>query len=150
MTINEKQSSDMRFDEACRRNGWKRTSQRRAVFTYLCDNHEHPSVETVWTRVKNRLPDVSLDSVYRILDDFAAAGIVRRIGADKVIRYDCRTCGHGHFICGVCGRMYDFDHPQASMEVALAACREFGTPETLEVSVRGVCRACRDGRGASS
>ncbi len=90
---------DASFTALCKKHCWKRTAQRRAVFTYLCGNREHPTVDTVWRRVRTTVPDVSLDSVYRILDDFAGAGVIRRLEGAKVIRYDADTRPHEHFVC---------------------------------------------------
>lgn len=131
---------DVAFSAMCREHSWKRTSQRRAVFNYLCGNHDHPTVETVWRGVRKTLPDVSLDSVYRILDDFAEAGVIRRLAGGKVIRYDSDTTPHEHFVCRRCGVMHDF----RGMDVGrvMACCGEFGKVESVELTVSGVCRQC--------
>ena len=132
---------DTSFTAICRENGWKRTAQRRAVFNCLCGNREHPSVESVWSMIRQHLPDISLDSVYRILDDFAAAGLLRRLDGDKVIRYDSETSDHGHFVCTRCSRMFDFDYGDVGRTADVCGC--FGTVETVEVNVRGICSDCQ-------
>lgn len=133
-------ADDAPFAALCREHNWKRTSQRRAVFSCLCGNREHPSVEAVWRRVRATLPDVSLDSVYRILDDFAGVGVIRRLEGARVIRYDADTRPHGHFVCGRCGRMEDFACPEPGAAAAL--CRDFGRVESVELTVHGVCGHC--------
>lgn len=132
---------DASFNAICRENGWKRTAQRRAVFNCLCGNREHPSVESVWNMIRKHLPDVSLDSVYRILDDFASVGLLRRLDSDKVIRYDSDTGQHGHFVCTECSRMFDFNF--GAGEQAAGLCGEFGCVTSVEVNVRGVCNGCQ-------
>ncbi len=131
---------DAAFSSICRERNWRRTAQRRAVFAYLCGNREHPTVEAVWRGVQTVLPDVSLDSVYRILDDFSGAGLIRRLEGAKVIRYDADTGAHEHFACGRCGRMFDFSCLDASQVAAL--CGVFGTVDSVELTVHGVCRDC--------
>lgn len=133
---------DAPFTALCRQHGWKRTIQRRAVFSYLCGNREHPSVETVWRRVRDIVPDVSLDSIYRILDDFAGVGAIRRLEGAKIIRYDADTRPHEHFICDRCGRMHDFACLEPDAVAAL--CRDFGRVESVELTVHGVCGECLD------
>ena len=133
-------NDDTAFQEMCRKNGWRRTIQRRAVFNCLCGNRDHPSVETVWQTVRENLPDVSLDSIYRILDDFAEAGVIRRLESGRVIRYDSDTGSHGHFVCTVCGRLLDFDHP--GLRQLADACRGVGDIDTIELNVRGRCHRC--------
>ncbi len=131
---------DESFAAICREQRWKRTIQRRAVFNYLCGNREHPSVESIWHGVRAAVPDVSLDSVYRILDDFSSAGLIRRLEGMKVIRYDPDTRPHEHFVCSRCGRMDDFTclDPDWVSE----HCHGFGQIDSVELTVRGVCRLC--------
>jgi Fur family peroxide stress response transcriptional regulator len=131
---------DSAFSRMCREHGWKRTVQRRAVFSFLRGNKEHPTVESVWRGVRVSLPDISLDSVYRILNEFADAGVIRRLDAVKIIRYDVETEPHEHFVCSQCGRMQDFRWPQPLSAADL--CHEFGRVDSTELTVRGVCRMC--------
>lgn len=131
---------DAAFSAMCREHTWKRTVQRRAVFMFLCGNREHPTVESVWRGVRTSLPDVSLDSVYRILNEFSDAGVIRRLDAVKIIRYDVDTEPHEHFICSQCGRMRDFTLQQPA--AAAERCREFGRVDSMELIVRGICRLC--------
>lgn len=131
---------DSAFSAMCREHGWKRTVQRRAVFGFLSGNREHPTVDAVWRGVRTPLPDISLDSVYRILNEFADAGVIRRIDAVKITRYDADTGPHAHFLCSQCGRMLDFTLRQPLP--ADECCREFGRVDSIEITVRGVCRLC--------
>jgi Fe2+ or Zn2+ uptake regulation protein len=140
MLVGMTKSDDAAFSALCRERGWKRTAQRRAVFTYLCGNREHPTVETVWRGVRALLPDVSLDSVYRILDDFSTGGLVKKLEGAKVIRYDADTSAHEHFICCECGRMFDFACLDA--ELVAGMCAGFGRVDSVELSVHGMCDKC--------
>ena len=133
------QGDDDVFSALCRERNWKRTAQRRAVFQYLCGNREHPTVEAVWHGVRAALPNVSLDSVYRILDDFADTGLVRRLEGAKAVRYDADTAAHEHFLCSRCGKMYDFVSPGVD---AAALCCAFGRVDSVELTVYGVCNEC--------
>lgn len=145
MLITNSTASVPSFDECCRRQGWRRTAQRRAVYDCLLDNRSHPSVEAVWASVKAALPDVSLDSIYRILDAFADAGYIRRLDGDRVIRYDADTGRHGHFICSRCSRMLDFPIPDP--EFLAGAGRRLGLVESVELCVHGVCADCLGQKG---
>ncbi len=148
MLTNFSPGDDEAFAAICREQRWKRTTQRRAVFNFLCGNRGHPSVESVWHGVRAALPDVSLDSVYRILDDFSAAGIIRRLEGAKMLRYDSDTRPHEHFVCSRCGRMDDF--ACIDSERVAEHCREFGDIEAVELTVRGVCRVCLEHDSAAA
>ncbi len=132
------------FKMLCRENGWKCTVQRRSVFEYLNSNRLHPNVEMVWTNVRKKLPDVSLDSIYRILGDFSAAGLVRRLESGKTFRYDINTEIHDHFVCSECGSIFDFKHVDAGpLE---QECQAIGKVQSFELEVKGICNACLAGR----
>ncbi|MDR0362087.1 MAG: transcriptional repressor [Planctomycetota bacterium] len=128
------------FQELCKKNRWRRTAQRRAVVEYLFGNTDHPTVEAAWMELRKKLPELSLDSVYRILDELAEAGHIRRFENCRVIRYDPETKPHGHFFCRRCGRMYDFFTDAA--DGAGEACAELGDVSTVELHVNGICNAC--------
>lgn len=140
MLVTYTSGDDTAFSTLCRDHNWKRTSQRRAVFNYLCGNREHPTVEVIWRGVREKLPDVSLDSVYRILDDFAEAGVIRRLMGAKVLRYDSDTTGHEHFVCRECGVMLDFKGVDSKK--VTDSCRGLGKVEAIELTVTGVCENC--------
>lgn len=128
------------FQQICRQNKWKCTVQRRTVYDYLNEHHCHPSVEMVWQAVREKLPDVSLDSIYRILGDFVSADVLRRLDSGKVYRYDVNVRPHDHFVCSECGSMFDFNYSEAGR--INEQCREFGEITSFELEVRGICSAC--------
>ncbi len=140
MLISCHDNADAVFVEVCANHKWKRTVQRRTVFTCLCGNKTHPSVETVWRETRKVLPDVSLDSIYRILDDFAAAGLVQKLVGAGIARYDADTAPHGHFICESCGELFDF--ALAGGEEILGDPGDIGEVKSFEVTVRGRCHKC--------
>ena len=128
------------FDDCCHSRQWRRTAQRRAVYDYLRGNREHPSVDMVWEAVKEGVPDISLDSVYRILDDFSGAGLIRRLEGARVMRYDSDTSRHGHFLCSSCEQMFDFAID--GVEALTAGGRRLGIVESVELTIHGVCADC--------
>lgn len=144
MLINHSRGEDVAFTAICRQNNWKRTAQRRAVYNCLCGNREHPTVETVWQAAKEMVPDVSLDSIYRILDDFEGAGLIRRLEGAKLIRYDADTEPHEHFICSECGRMMDFAFLET--DYVIEQCRDFGRVDSVDLTVHGVCHSCLEAK----
>ncbi len=148
MLVKLPKGDDEAFSAICRARNWKRTAQRRAVFDYLCGNLEHPTVEAVWNGVRAALPNVSLDSVYRILDDFSGIGLIKRLEGAKSIRYDADTGTHAHFICSKCGRMRDVSCLGA--ERIADRCGEFGRVDSVELSVHGVCNECLRGNEEKS
>ena len=127
------------FREICRKNGWRFTRQRFAVYAFVRANRTHPGVDDVLNAVRRRMPQLTRESVFRILCDFADAGLIARLDHLPVARFDSSTASHGHFICRKCGKIVDFDLPKGI---------DFKLPEKgaqldfAELRVSGVCARC--------
>lgn len=146
MAIDRKQERSRLSEcaEACRRTGIKATHQRTEILRELAGTDEHPDAETIYTRVRERVPAISLDTVYRTLKLFEEKGVIARIGAARDrARFDANTARHHHFVCTRCGLMRDFyddtlDRLRLSPDVPEVAC-----VNSVHVELRGLCRACR-------
>ena len=55
------------FEEECRRRGLRVTDQRREIFKVVAASKSHPTAEEVFEEVREKLANVSLDTVYRTL-----------------------------------------------------------------------------------
>ena len=53
------------------------TPQRQVVYEILMSSRDHPTATEVFIRVQERMPSISLATVYNCLDTLAAAGIVK-------------------------------------------------------------------------
>jgi len=135
-----KQEIDREFTAICRRNNWKCTIQRRAVYGFMRGNLSHPGVDTVWNHVRETAPTVTRESVYRILNEFSQCGILNRLDHIENARYDSRTDSHGHFVCEQCGTIIDFDLSQ-KMTVPDDAVK--GEIRQIELRISGICSKCR-------
>ncbi|OQA88607.1 MAG: Transcriptional regulator PerR [Lentisphaerae bacterium ADurb.Bin242] len=128
------------FYALCKAKGWKCTIQRRAVFNFIAENMKHPSVEEVCAAVRKTVPNISTDSVYRILNDFAAAGVLLRLEGCGKSHFDPNTAEHDHFYCLRCGHVYDLSGEGRSVPKDRYAA--FGEVQFCEVRVTGTCRNC--------
>ncbi len=131
-----------------RDNGIRVTPQRILVYEILRSGREHPSVESVYERLRVRHPSVSLATVYAILELFKSKSLVRelRIRFDKS-SFDSVTRPHHHFLCRKCGRIIDVDLPPC---LATRQGRVGGNLiEEFHGYFYGLCDCCRKG-GARS
>lgn len=128
------------FQAICRRNGWKCTSQRLAVYEFVHENYTHPGVDDVWRHVRQSLPAVTRESVYRILNELAGQGVIQKLNHLDSARYDCQTGPQGHFICEICGEITDFAFPEGALAPADPPC---GEVRHIELRLSGVCGKCR-------
>jgi Fe2+ or Zn2+ uptake regulation protein len=130
--------------EALRRSGYRVTAQRLVVAEALSGAGRHLSAEQVMAAVAERLPNVSLPTVYSALDALEDAGLVRRVAAGRgAALYDAGPAAHHHLVCRRCGAVTDLE-ADVALEPALAGATKRGfAPEGAEVVVRGLCESCR-------
>ena len=86
----------------------KMTAQRRVILEELRKERTHPSADELYLRVRRRLPDISMATVYRNLEILTEHGLIRRLGeGGGPRRYDGVTEEHYHVTCDRCGRIGD-------------------------------------------
>src|SRR3954453_12602761 len=94
------------------RSGWRYTRQRAEVFSYLRAVDCHPTAEQVFAAVRQRVPNISLATVYKALDALVDAGLAARLGeAGGPTRYDGRCEAHYHLRDERTGRLCDLAVP---------------------------------------
>jgi len=131
------------FKAACRKAGVKPTHQRLEVFREIAANTEHPDAETVFRGVRERVPTVSLDTVYRTLWLLDGLGLITTLGPRREsVRFDPNLEHHHHYICVQCGRAEYFESADLNVLPILASVKKFGSIMTTHVEVRGLCAAC--------
>ena len=126
-----------------RREGRRVTSQRRLTLEAVRATDTHPTAEWVYRRVRRRLPQISLGTVYRNLRLLVDQGLIQELDSGGFCRYDGNTARHHHFICEVCGQISDLIVP-----VDRALDRRTASRTGLEISHHriefyGRCPACR-------
>ncbi len=132
-----------RFSEVCRESGAKLTHQRLEIFREVAQTGDHPDAETVYQGVRQRIPTVSLDTVYRTLWWLKELKLVDTLGpARERTRFDANLDNHHHFVCLACGRMHDFHSDPLDIQNIAETVRPIGRIETIQVEVKGVCREC--------
>ena len=126
-----------------RASGRKITPQREAVFRALDANGEHPTAESVHAAVTRELPNVSLRTVYQVLNDLESLGelAVLDLGTGAA-RFDPNVdAAHHHLVCTRCGKVRDLFADFDSVRVPAGAEQGF-TVDSAEVVFRGVCDGC--------
>lgn len=139
----EQQRRLNRFKVGLKNAGVKCTHQRIEIFKELANSCEHPDVATVFNGVRQRLPTISLDTVYRTLSLFVDLGLVSSLSAhgDRM-RFDANNRPHHHFVCGVCGLTRDFYCEQVDRIALPKEVEAMGTVEMRHMEVRGICSLC--------
>jgi Fur family transcriptional regulator, peroxide stress response regulator len=133
------------FSRAMREAGLRLTHQRLEVAREIAGSDLHPNVEAVYCGVRERVPTISLDTVYRTLGALERLGLINEVDViGGAARYDANLEHHHHFICTRCGLIRDL--PGAAyegLEVPETAAN-LGEVESINVQVRGVCTECQE------
>jgi Fur family transcriptional regulator, peroxide stress response regulator len=134
------------FMEACRREGVKITHQRMEIFREVASTEEHPDAEQIFTHVRERIPFVSLDTVYRALALVEQLRLVSRVHvvSDRA-RFDANTHPHHHYICSRCGLIRDFCSEEVDNLKIPTEIKSWGTVVSQRLQVEGTCVNCASG-----
>lgn len=133
----------MDIAEVLRKNGYKVTPQRLAVFSAIDQNTTHPNAEAIYRILQPRYPSMSLATIYKTMEIFAKIGVVQVLQcAEDAHRYDFNTHAHAHIRCTQCNNVVDVDMDQDAL-FKLAADQTGFNVDTAHVSFTGICPECQ-------
>jgi Fe2+ or Zn2+ uptake regulation protein len=134
---------DTPLTDLLRARGQRVTSQRLVIHEALERLGRHVSADELLGVVAERLPGLSLPTVYATLELFEELGLVRRLPAGGgAALWDPRRDQHHHLACRRCGRVEDLD-ADVDADGALAAARRDGfVPDHAGLLVTGLCPTC--------
>ena len=134
---------DERLRQTLRNNGQRLTNQRLAVYNHLHRLGTHPTAEQVHLSVRDDLPNISLATVYKILEVLRKAGLALKIsGADSSAHYDHTVISHGHTLCRKCHRVWDLPKEISGKVLKSAGSVPGITVEDVVFEIVGVCDKC--------
>lgn len=93
-----------------RRKLFRMTPQRQVLLQELGKKRWHPTADELYDVVRERMPRISLGTVYRNLEIMADQGLIRQLdtgGHQK--RFDGTAERHYHVRCIGCGRLDDIE-----------------------------------------
>ena len=132
-----------RFTDTCKKSAAKLTHQRLEVFREVAQTGDHPDAETVFKGVRERMPTVSLDTVYRTLWWLTELGLIKTLGPPRArARFDANLGRHHHFICTQCGLTRDFYSEEFDKLNLPESIQKIGQAEMTQVEVKGLCHQC--------
>jgi len=131
------------LESACRQVGARVTHQRREVLRVVVESEEHLNAQSVLEQVRERMPTISFDTVYRTLSFLEEHGLISRVAATgERARFDANQAPHHHFICTECGKIIDFQSEEVDEITLPERVTRLGTATSRQLQVYGVCRDC--------
>lgn len=117
--------------------------QREAIVSFLRERKDHPTADVVYNNIKQLIPNISLGTVYRNLNQLADAGVILRLACDgKTDHFDGCTKPHSHFMCRKCGAVKDIDADFTDELTKLASSLSPDHIDGVSVLFYGFCMDC--------
>ncbi|MEI6350274.1 MAG: Fur family transcriptional regulator [Verrucomicrobiota bacterium] len=132
-------------DDVIARSGIRLTPQRRHVYEALMEKLDHPTALEVFMRAKEKMPSISLATVYNCLEALTESGLVKHVNLDRASsRYCPNLSPHGHFFCESCGAV--FDVPLTTELKETWQVPRHAVVSRAEITLRGLCPQCAQKR----
>ncbi len=131
------------YEETISHSGHRLTPQRREVYGVLLAERDHPTATEVFIRAKQKIPGISLATVYNCLETLVDCGLVKQVNVEReATRYCPNLQEHGHFICERCNTVFDVPLAGNSRSRKIWNLPEDFTVTHAEITLRGLCPDC--------
>ena len=135
------------FENACRKAGLKVTHQRLELYRELAQADDHPSAEMLYKRLIKKLPNLSLDTVYRTLATLEKHRLITKVQTlESQGRYEAKMDKHHHAVCSRCGTITDFTWDYFDEVQVPEAVAGWGKVMKRNAVLEGICKACAGSR----
>ena len=139
MSSHDHAKMDSRLNERLATSGFRFTPQRQHVYDILLQKRDHPTVEDVFLRAKQDMPDISMATVYNCLDALVKCDLVKQVNLDRAAtRYCPNMKEHCHFYCDTCDTVFDIELGNGA---GISLPKGFQA-EHYDVAIHGRCPAC--------
>lgn len=133
------------FEQACQQAGLKLTHQRLEIFRELATATDHPSAETLHRRLRQRMPTLSLDTIYRTLASLEENGLITRVKTgESQARFEAEQRQHHHLVCERCHEIIDFQWQTFDDSLLPDEISQWGKIKSKNAILQGLCRKCLD------
>lgn len=124
--------------------GLRMTKQRQVVYDVLSDlGHEHPTASEVFVSAKEKMPSISLATVYNCLDSLTSAGAIKQVNIHReASRYCPNLQPHAHFFCTGCEYVFDIGLEAGADAASVWALPKGCRVEEMQVAMTGICGIC--------
>lgn len=132
------------FRAVCEEHGLAVTHQRQVLYEVMQTMYGHPSLEEVYSRVRRRIPSISLATVYKNIRLFLDSGILREVSLHHgSLRVEMNRRAHHHLVCTQCKSISDIDESQLGLLPERTKLSGGFLVERYSVDVLGICPACQ-------
>ncbi|HUI29194.1 MAG TPA: transcriptional repressor [Candidatus Acidoferrales bacterium] len=119
----------------------KRSRQREKILEVVKSTKIHPTADWVFHEVRKEMPNISLATVYRNLNQLVESKDISEVLSDGQLHFDANKDDHFHFICRSCNGIFDIEEKRVESP-------DFKLPrgykvESVKMDFYGVCPNCQ-------
>lgn len=120
----------------------KPSTQRIAIMKFLMENRVHPTVDIIYSGLKDEMPTLSRTTIYNTVRLLVENKAIVALDVDgKNTRFDYVECEHAHFFCKACGTIVDMElgdfSPVKNDKVHI---------DSINIYYKGLCNLCYKNR----
>lgn len=123
------------------------SKQKEIVLKTVQESCNHPDAKDIYTKVKKKIPNISLGTVYRNLNNLSDEGLIKKVllenGND---RYDKTLDNHNHIFCVSCEKISDVDVLLKNSEICKIESETGFKITNSNFNIKGICKDCMEGR----
>ena len=131
------------FSHILKAKGLKNTPTRKAILDVFPEDCKPINAEYIFVKLKKQ--NINLVTIYRNLDSFEQAGILKRLNLNKGSAY-YELVGdhhHHHIVCTSCGMTEEFGaHDIENAINRISKSSSFNTIKTHSLELFGICKKC--------
>lgn len=126
--------------------GLRMTKQRRVVYDVVRElATDHPTASEVYSSAKEKMPTISLATVYNCLETLTHAGAVTQVNIDREASRFCPNLQpHAHFFCSRCDSVFDVELRKSADVSSPWNLPDGSSIEGFNVAIRGTCPNCNE------
>jgi len=122
----------------------KYSKQRNIILEIVNSSCNHPTTEEIYRETKKYIPNISLGTVYRNLNQLVEYGYIKKILiVNEKERFDKTLEEHSHFMCLCCEKIEDL--PLEELKQLLNQLEKEKQIEIFskEIVLKGLCHNCK-------
>lgn len=121
----------------------KYSDRRECIFERIKNSCDHPTAEMIYEDVRKVIPNISLGTVYRNLNQLVEEGHIRKItNLGENAHYD-KNDAHAHMKCINCGLVLDIEKTMIPSITEYVEEKSGNMILSQEVFFTGICKECR-------
>ena len=129
------------YSELLKKYDLKATPQR-VIFLKELEIGGHLSIEELENRVKNIIPTISTATIYKNINAMVEKGLLSEVKLPNVkTKYEITKKSHAHFICEVCGKVYDVNIDSSCLNGKIS--KDFEV-KNVDIVIKGICLDCKE------